>query len=72
MTYNKFGEPDVNIDKSEPSTLEMIENDFTAAIANFAMVKPTLALFFIIGPFSPLHGYFILNAVCNYDLMVAP
>ena len=62
----------MNIDKGEPSITEMIENDFTATIVNFAMVKPTLALFFIIGPFSPLHDYFILYAFCNYDLMVAP
>ena len=35
------------------------------------MVKQTLALFAIVGPHGPSHGYFIMNAFRNDDLMVA-
>ena len=35
------------------------------------IVKPTLALFFVVGPHGPSHGYFITNAFRNDDLMVA-
>ena len=35
------------------------------------MVKQTLALFVVLGPHGPLHGYFIMNAFQNDDLMVA-
>ena len=36
------------------------------------MVKPTLALFFVVGPHDPSHGYFITNTFCNDGLMVPP
>ena len=34
------------------------------------MVEATLALFFVVGPRGRLHGYFIMNAFRNEDLMV--
>ena len=35
------------------------------------MVNPTLVLSFIVGLCGPSHGYFIMNAFRNDDLMVA-